>query len=91
MRPEVAISNATQLTAEFLLSRGPYAWLGYGWIGCTNGDEARPRPEQWDVDYGIPSGPCSETGVNTSIFTRDFSKATVTWNCLTGEGDIKMK
>jgi hypothetical protein len=24
--------------ASFLVVRGPYAWLGYGWQGCTNGD-----------------------------------------------------
>lgn len=32
-------------TAEFLLTRGPFAILGYSWCGCTNGDEARPYPE----------------------------------------------
>ena len=37
-------------TAEFLLTRGDYAWLGYGWVGCSA--EVRPRPAQWDRDYG---------------------------------------
>ena len=27
----------TDYTAEFLLTRGPYALLGYTWAGCTNG------------------------------------------------------
>ena len=27
----------TDYTAEFLLTRGPYAMLGYSWCGCTNG------------------------------------------------------
>ena len=90
--PDVAISNATDLTAEFLLARGPFAWLGYGWIGCTNGDEARPRPTAWDVDYGAPDGPCTETHANVSnVFTRSWSKATVTWDCNTGHGSIEMK
>ena len=87
----MAISNATQLTAEFLLSRGPFAWLGYGWVGCTNGDEERPRPAEWDVDYGVPDGPCNETAPNSQVFTRSYSKATVSWDCNTGEGSIQMK
>jgi hypothetical protein len=45
-------TNATDFTAEFLLTRGPYAWLGFGWSGCYT--EPRPRPEVWDLDY-VPS------------------------------------
>merc|ERR1711879_419574 len=44
VKPQVIMSNATDLTAEFLLTRGPYAWIGYGWEGCTHGDQERPRP-----------------------------------------------
>jgi len=90
VRPEVAISNATQLTAEFLLTRGEYAWLGYGWVGCTNGDQARPRPSAWDTDYGAPDGPCAETA-NSGVFTRSWSKATISWDCNSGVGSIEMK
>ena len=92
VRPEVAISNATDLTAEFLLTRGEYAWLGYGWVGCTNGEEQRPRPAAWDVDYGSPLGSCTETVPNASgVFRREWTKATVTWDCHTGHGAIAMK
>ena len=37
-----------QYTAEFLLTRGDYAMLGYSWYGCTgsamHGDGACPDP-----------------------------------------------
>ncbi len=43
--------------ATFLLARGDYAWIGYGWIGCApNMDYYRPK--ELDIDYGIPiNGP----------------------------------
>ena len=37
----VSAQNFTDYTAEFLLTRGPFAMLGYGWFGCTDGHEAR--------------------------------------------------
>jgi len=47
--------------ASFLLVRGPYAWLGYGWQGCTNGDTHSASGSgygKWgtemDEDYGEP-------------------------------------
>lgn len=53
-------TNATDFTAEFLLTRGPFAWLGFGWSGCFS--VPRPRPALWDIDYGVPQGVCGETG-----------------------------
>lgn len=49
-----AMVQAERYVAEFLLTRGDFAWLGYGWIGCT--DSFWPRPPQWDVDceYQLP-------------------------------------
>jgi hypothetical protein len=47
--------------ASFLLVRGRYAWLGYGWQGCTNGDTHSASGSgygKWgtemDEDYGEP-------------------------------------
>ena len=80
---------AEQATAEFLLTRGPYAWIGYGWLGCTG---ERPRPEQWDADYGgEPESPCQETGPDTGVFVRHYPKATVQWDCNAGKGVIHTK
>lgn len=43
-------SSGEQAVAEFLLTRGDFAWLGYGWVGCSS--EVRPRPQ------GLLSHPC---------------------------------
>merc|ERR1711871_744919 len=93
---------ALDFTAEFLLSRGPFAWIGYGWGGCAgpywDGTfrypfqlQRYPRPELWDRDYGgEPAGTCRETGANTGVFERRYPKATVRWDCNTAKGSIDM-
>ena len=78
--------NFTDYTAEFLLTRGPYALLGYSWCGCTNGQEMRPRAKEWDEDYGEPLGVCKETAVGSGVFEREWSKATVKWDCNAAAG-----
>merc|ERR1719301_98037 len=55
----VTPAGFTDYTAEFLLTRGPYAILGYSWCGCTNGNEERPRAVEWDEDFGVPHGSCA--------------------------------
>ena len=42
--------------AAFLITRGPYAWFGYGWTGCADHNHPFTRPKELDVDYGIPLG-----------------------------------
>ena len=87
-----------QYTAEFLLTRGPYAMLGYSWYGCTGSAMAGggaspdpPRATEWDVDFGEPTAACKETTSGSGIFSREWGKATVQWDCNKGEGDITMK
>ncbi len=96
----VNVSTASAATAEFLLTRGDYAWIGYTWAGCFpmpahnpvhNGTWLRPRPEQWDADYGgRPAGPCAETAPASGVFQRAYPKADVEWDCNTGTGHIRM-
>ena len=81
----------TDYTAEFLLTRGPYAMLGYSWCGCTNGEQSRPRAAEWDEEFGEPAAPCKETGADTGVFEREWSGATVQWDCTTGHGTITRK
>ncbi len=89
--------NFTDYTAEFLLTRGEYAMLGYSWCGCTNGEQMRPRAKEWDMEFGEPIGArgtstaCVETGTNTGVFRREYTKATVEWDCGTGHGTITPK
>lgn len=81
----------TDYTAEFLLTRGPYAMLGYSWCGCTNGQQMRPRAAEWDEDFGEPAAPCSETSPGSGVFQREWSEATVQWDCNAGHGKIVRK
>ena len=46
--------------------------------------------DELGVDYGEPLSTCSETAPGLEIFTRKWSKATVTLNCKTWEGNITM-
>lgn len=80
--------------ATFLLVRGPFAWLGYGWQGCTN-DDVLSKYGVWgpelDEDYGEPVDTrCMETAPGSEIFTRKWTKATVDLDCKNWVGTIKM-
>jgi hypothetical protein len=88
----------TDWTAEFLLTRGPYAILGYTWFGCTNGDEENPRAPEWDEEFGQPltdangtALTCAETAPGSGVFAREWTGATVTWDCNAGHGSITKK
>jgi hypothetical protein len=56
--------------ASFLLVRGPYAWLGYGWMGCGSDSSCQygkyARPEALELDYGTPVDEyCIDAGAGT--------------------------
>ena len=74
--------------ANFLLVRGPYAYLGHGWLGCSHSYEV---PEQINWDYGEPLGICEETDPGSGVFRREWTKATVQMNCNTWTPSINMK
>lgn len=44
-----------------------------------------------DVDFGTPTAACRETSPGSGVFLRDWSKATVRWDCATGHANITMK
>ena len=87
--------NPTKLTeveedvANFLLIRGKYAYLGNGWTGCSHFYEFPAK--QFNADYGTPLGLATETGVGSGVFTREWSKATVTMDCNSYTPTITMK
>lgn len=81
--------------AAFMLIRGPYAWLGYSWMGCNNDPNDKSTatikyhfPEALGKDYGEPLGLCSETAPGSEVFHRAYSKANVTLNCKNWIGSI---
>ena len=82
--------------ATFLLVRGPFAWLGYGWNGCMNDGSGHQswsgtyrRPEAMEEDYGEPLEPlCRE--VRPGVFQRKWSKADVELDCQAFQGKVTM-
>ena len=81
--------------ATFLLTRGPYAWLGYGWQGCTEGpvhDAYGEWGAEMDEDYGEPVDvTCKETVPGVSgVFERKWSNANVVLDCKAWTGTITM-
>ena len=87
-RNTAVLPDLAQDLANFLLIRGPYAWLGHGWRGCS---QHYLFPPELNEDYGVPSELCKETASGSGVFTRDFSKSTVEMNCGTWTGKITMK
>jgi hypothetical protein len=80
--------------ASFLLIRGPYAWIGYAWSQCWgwNGHKGNYflRPNEFDYDVGAPLGLCHETDPGSSVWTREWSKATATVDCKTMNATIDL-
>eukprot|EP00656_Telonema_subtile_P038227 TRINITY_DN42904_c0_g1_i1.p1 TRINITY_DN42904_c0_g1~~TRINITY_DN42904_c0_g1_i1.p1 ORF type:complete len:109 (+),score=24.61 TRINITY_DN42904_c0_g1_i1:50-376(+) len=62
--------------ATFLLVRGEYAWMGYGWLGCTDSYE---RPPELNTDVGTPvDATCREAStclLYTSPSPRDRTRS----------------
>ena len=86
--PQVAQSLMQDL-ANFMLVRGPFAWLGSGWHGC---DQVYDRPALLDsLDVGTPVGNCSETAPGSGVFVREYTKAKVAMNCSAWNGTIESK
>lgn len=95
-----SFSDPEKDVAEFLLMRGPWAYLGTGWVGCApvggpdamgSNDTSYVRPAAWDRDYGEPLGLCAETSKGSGIFAREWSKATVSIDCKADKTRIVMK
>lgn len=84
--PETRSPNLINDLANFLLIRGPYGYLGWAWKGCSRNYYF---PPEFNVDYGEPKSLCAET--SPGIFTREFSKSTVTMDCNNYIGKISMK
>ena len=72
--------------ANFLLSRGPHAFLGHSWLGCS---KTYAFPDALNADYGEPTELCHET--SPGVFARDWTKAVVTMDCGTYKGSVTMK
>lgn len=92
----------TQDVVMFLLSRGQYAYIGYGWQGCQclpsdKYDHCLPHnvsyefPELLERDYGEPMELCKETSLGSKVFRREWTKSTIEMDCNSWDGTIRMK
>ena len=84
----IPLTAPVQDIASFLLIRGPHAFLGHGWLGCSREYEL---PEQINYDYGEPTGLCTETAPNSGVFTREWTKASIKMDCNTWTPTIDLK
>ena len=48
------------------------------------------RPDVLDRDYGEPTGLCEETADGSEVFTRKWTKSTVTVDCAKYEATVVM-
>ena len=75
--------------ANFLLIRGPYAWLGHAWKGCS---KEYPFPAEFHLDYGEPVDEiCSEQANHSGVFTREWDNVIVEMNCNTWKSKFTWK
>lgn len=84
----IPLTAPTQDIVNFNLIRGPHAFLGHGWLGCSRGYVV---PDEINWDYGEPVGLCSETAPGSGVFTREWTKATFTMDCNTWTPTIAMR
>lgn len=75
------LPSPDQDLAAFLLTRGPYAYFGYGWTGCIDADHPFTRPASLDLDLGDPLGYCAETAPGSGVWTRQYEKYDVSLDC----------
>ena len=61
------ITTPVQDIANFLLVRGPHAWLGHGWSGCSKVYE---RPKELDGDYGVSAAERASVRARVCLCTR---------------------
>ena len=89
----------TQDLSTFLLIRGPFAWLGFNWNGCSYGpnppggryNQSWTFPDALNLDYGIPESTCLENSQNSNLFERNYTRAFVSFDCLTWIGSISLR
>ena len=87
-KSSVALQQFEQDLAAFLLVRSEFAWLGFGWGGC---DRAYARPPLLDSDFGRPMELCKESATGSGVFSREWTRATVSLDTNSNTANITMK
>jgi hypothetical protein len=76
--------------ANFMLVRGPYAYIGTGWSGCGKVFEY-PASFHTYGDMGAPAGLCAETAPGSGVFSRAYEGGTVQMDCATFTPTITLR
>jgi len=84
----INMTSPDQDIANFLLIRGPHAFLGHGWLGCSR---IYTYPEKLNWDYGTPLGLCKETSSGSGVFVREWTNSKITMDCNTWTPTFEMK
>ena len=81
--PDVAerLPKLAQDVAQFMLVRGPYAWLGLGFVSCHPGTNYSLPDAELGRDYGVPLENCTAVPGRPGVFSRRYSKARVEVDC----------
>ena len=70
------------------------AWYGHGWQGCgqppADAGGGYPFPPELHADFGAPLGLCAETAPGSGVYSRKYSRATITMDCNTAVPRIEM-
>ena len=69
--------GSTEVIAGFLIARGPWWWIGYGWEGCF--EVAPPLPPLIQTQVGVPVTNCSQ--VAPGVFARNYSLGYAELDC----------
>jgi len=77
MTMSFSTTDPNQVLAAFLITRPPYAWLGYGWES-----DMRNWDPLFDLDVGVPLGLCV-VNRESGVFYRDWSKGRAQLDCKT--------
>lgn len=70
---------SAQMVAAFMIVRGPHAWLGTGWQGCTAKDSTWQQHPLLQLDPGSPLSNCEHS--KPGVFSRKYSRGTVSLDC----------
>ena len=77
-------SDANQTVAAFLITRPPYAYLGFGW----ESDDRQWNDLFW-LQAGQPAGLCVEAP--SGVFSREWSLGTATLDCNCYSADLSFQ
>jgi hypothetical protein len=67
--------------AQFMLVRGPHAWLGFGFVSCHNDTNYTLPDAEFTRDYGVPLENCSAVPGKKGVFSRRYTNARVVVDC----------